>query len=90
MNTKAIFEIIILFSDGEPRVKTNQPITDELLTLLLAILEPFSQFPGNRFKIDAGCPLRIRATFLEDELDSYTVGFTSNTNITNTVISSSR
>jgi hypothetical protein len=82
---KVVLETVVWFVDGEPRVKTNQPINDEYLRLLLAILEPFSQYANNRFKLDAGYPIRIRATFLDEELDSYTVGFTHNTNLTNTV-----
>jgi len=33
---KAVMEIIIWFVEGEPRVKTNQPMTEDFLALLLA------------------------------------------------------
>jgi hypothetical protein len=82
VTTKSMLETVIQFVDGEPRVKSNQPVTPEYLRLLLTVIQPFAEYPGNRYKIDNGHAIRIRAVFLEDDLDSYTVGFTSNTNIT--------
>lgn len=82
---KTTLETVISMSgDGEPLIRSNQPVDDATTALIVAIIRPFVAFPGSRERVEAGVPIRISALFIDSILDSYSVGFTSNMSITTT------
>ncbi len=82
---KTILETIILFNgDGEPVIKSNQPLDDSMVRLIVSIVHPFCLFPGSRARVEAGVSVKITALMIDEMLDSYSVGFTSSTHITTT------
>lgn len=80
--TKASFECVIAFDgNGEMNVNSNHILDESTAHLIAEIIKPFLKISGKDKLLEQCYPLRIKAEYIDGELDNYSVGFTNSTNI---------
>lgn len=83
-NTTTTLETLISFDgDGEMKFRSNSPLDDSGVMLLVSIIKPFCSNPEakNRLLNEAAI-LRVKAKLIDGVLEWYGVGFTNSDNLT--------